>query len=101
MEDESGISIVDYLKGINLKVVVDLIHESWTEISSSFLRNSWQKIFPITSSKSKPTPSPHTPLLKELYEMAESDDESTNADSSVVSPDVNETHRGHAVWREI
>ena len=101
IKDESGISIVDYLKGINLKVVVDLIHDSWTEISSRTLQKSWRKIIPITSPKSRPTPSPHTPLLKELYEMAESDDESTNADSSVASPDVNETHRGCAVWRGI
>ena len=78
IEDESGVSIVDYLKGINLKVV-DQIHESWMEISSSTLRKSWRKILSITSPKSRPTPSPHTPLLKEFYEMAESDDESTSA----------------------
>ena len=38
------------MKGINLKVVADLIHKSWDEISKETLRKSWRKILPITGS---------------------------------------------------
>jgi len=46
IEEESGASVVDFLKGINMKVVVDLIHQSWVEIEPTTLRKSWRKILP-------------------------------------------------------
>lgn len=42
----------DFLKGINLKIVADLVHESWTETSSTIFQKSWQTILPTL------TPSP-------------------------------------------
>ena len=37
-------SIVDFLKSINMRVVVDLIKEAWNEIKDKMLRKSWEKI---------------------------------------------------------
>lgn len=72
VKDERGVSVVDFLKGINLKLVADLVHESWKEISCTTLQISWQKILP------RPTPSPPiapSSPLKELYKMAVPDEE--------------------------
>ena len=90
-EDEVGMSAIEFLKGINLKVVTDLVHESWTEVSSSTLRKSWRKILPMTTSA--PTSS-----LKELYSMAVPDEE----DLSPAKSDRNETSNcGYGVWQGI
>ena len=39
--------VVDFLKTIDMKVVVDLASEAWDEISPVTLRKSWQKILPL------------------------------------------------------
>ena len=90
IEDEVGVSAVEFLKSINLKVVTDLVHESWTEISSSTLRKSWQKILAMT-------PSAPTSSLKKLYSMAVPDEE----DLSPAKSDGNETNCGYGVWKGI
>lgn len=56
----AGKSIVDFLKEVNLEVVVDLTHEAWTEIKRETLRKSWRKIIPLT---------PSIPELAELYQL--------------------------------
>ena len=45
--DEGCISIVDFLKSVNMKVVVDLVKEAWDEIKDKILRKSWEKILPL------------------------------------------------------
>ena len=67
IEDECGVSVVDFLEGINLKIVADLVHESWSETNSTTIRKSWQKILPMSTLSPPVAP---TPPLKELYEMA-------------------------------
>ena len=52
IEDDRGGSMVDFLKGINMKKVAYLIAEAWNEIQPSTFRKSWQKILSIQS----PTP---------------------------------------------
>ena len=94
IEDECGVSVVDFLKGINLKIVADLVYESWSETSSSTLRKSWQKILPMSTSSPPVAPSPP---LKELYAMAVPDEEVVSPES----PDKNETHRGYGVWQGV
>ena len=90
IEDECGVSVVDFLKGINLKIGADLVYESWSETSCSTLRKSWQKILPMSTSSPPVAPSPP---LKELYAMAVPDEEVLSPDKA----DLNETHRGYGV----
>ena len=47
--DEDGMSIVDFLKSVNMKVVVDLISEAWDEVKGETVRKSWEKIIPLDS----------------------------------------------------
>ena len=47
IEDENGISLIDFLKSANMKVVTELIAESRSEIKESTLHKSWRKIMPI------------------------------------------------------
>ena len=44
IEEENGTGIIAFLKTVNMKVVVDMISESWNEIKATTLRKSWQKI---------------------------------------------------------
>ena len=91
MEEESGKSIVEFIKGINLKVVVELIAESWQEITDVTLRRSWRKIIPI---KMFTVPVPPDPALAELYEL-------TVAEEPVdaLSPPTVKKPRGCGVWK--
>ena len=47
IEDENGVSLIDFLKSVNIKIVTELITESWGEIQKSTLHKSWRKIMPI------------------------------------------------------
>ena len=47
IEDENGVSLIDFLKSLNMKIVTELIAESWGEIKESTLRKSWRNIMPI------------------------------------------------------
>ena len=47
LADKDDISIVDFLKSINMKVVVNLVKEVWDEIKAETLRKSWGKIIPL------------------------------------------------------
>ena len=40
IEDENGVSLIDFLKTVNMKIVSELIAESWSEIKPSTLRKS-------------------------------------------------------------
>ncbi len=71
IEDDLGTSIVDFLKGVNLKVVVDLLHLAWTEISKDTLRKSWRKILPITTSTDIPSASLIMPPIGMPPQLAE------------------------------
>lgn len=46
IEEENGASVVDFLKSVDMKVVVDLAAESWDEIEACTLAKSWRKILP-------------------------------------------------------
>ena len=94
IEDDCGTSIADFVKGINLKVVADLIHKSWDEISKETLRKSWRKILPITGSLCTSSGvSPPTPLLAELYQLVDNDNENDEVELSFAS-----CTRGCGVW---
>lgn len=43
---------MDFLKSVDIKVVADVIAESWDEIEPSTIQKSWRKI--ITSSVQQP-----------------------------------------------
>ena len=51
IEDENGVSLIDFLKSWNMKNVTELIAESWGEIKESTLRKSWRNIMPIQEPK--------------------------------------------------
>lgn len=40
LADDSGKSVAEFLKSINMKVVVDLVKEAWDEIKAETLRKS-------------------------------------------------------------
>ena len=46
IEDDTGGSVITFLKTINMKVVA----EAWDEVKQDTLRKSWQKIIPLPSS---------------------------------------------------
>ena len=94
IEDDMGVSIVDILKGVNLKVVADMVYEAWTEVSKDTLRKSWQKIIPITASSFGKS-DPPTPMLAELYKLAVVGDEDEDIDSQPISKES----RGYCIWR--
>ena len=56
IEHDIGGSIVQFVKGVNMKVVVELVAESWNEIQSTTICKSWQKIIPITTTPSDTPP---------------------------------------------
>jgi hypothetical protein len=43
-EEENGTGVIVFLKTVNMKVVVDMISESWNEIKATTLSKSWHKI---------------------------------------------------------
>ena len=53
-----------------MKVVVDLIHQSRSEIQPSTLRKSWRKILPEPKQGTAPNFVPPEPYLAELYKLA-------------------------------
>jgi hypothetical protein len=98
MEDDLGTSMMDFLKGINMKVVIDLVHEAWTEITMDTLRRYWQKILPITtlSPNSVVNQCPPSPVLADLYDLAVTDDESPENSSS--RPE-SLPYCGYGIWK--
>ena len=48
IEDDRGISVVEFLKGVDMKKVSYLVAEAWDEIDPSTLRKSWRKILPLS-----------------------------------------------------
>ena len=40
IEDENGVSLIDFLKSVYVKIVMELIAESWGENKESTLRKS-------------------------------------------------------------
>ena len=68
IEDENGASIVEFLKFVNMKVVVELISEAWQEISAATLRKSWRKIVPIPPSESSPDQELEMPASEDAKE---------------------------------
>ena len=51
IEDENDVSLINFLKSVNMKIVTELIAESWGEIKESTPRKSWWKIMPIKEPK--------------------------------------------------
>ena len=92
IEDDMGTSIVGFSKGVNLRIVVDLVHESWMEITKDTLRWSWQTTLPISPSPSKK--SLPLPILSGLYNLAVQD-----AESADTSPQESRGSHGYGVWR--
>ena len=98
IEDDLGTSIVDFLKGVHMKMVIDLVHEAWMEISKDTLRRSWQKILPITPSSPSSVIKQclHSPVLADLYDLAVPDDESPVDSSSPPKPSAS---CGYGMWK--
>ena len=56
--DDRGGSIVEFIKSVNMSMVIQYVSESWKEVSVTTLPKSWNKIFPSVpteSSSSKST----------------------------------------------
>ena len=68
-QDNNGTSLVNFLRGIHLFKVSEMIAASWNEIQPKTLRLSWRKIFPL-----------------------EDDDDDNNQESPVCAPTVEEFH---------
>ena len=53
IEDKNGASLINFLglKSVNMKIVTELIAESWGEIKGSTLCKLWRKIMPIQEPK--------------------------------------------------
>ena len=66
-QDNNGTSLVNFLRGIHLLKVSEMIAASWNEIQPKTLRLSWRKIFP-----------------------PEDDDDDNNQESPVCAPTVEE-----------
>ena len=90
IEDDGGKSMVEFLKGVNMRVVVELVHESWNEITGETLRKSWRKIIPIPKPIEPIHPSPAMPCFTELY------DEQVNFTNEEKLPAVS---TGCGIWR--
>ena len=52
IEDEVGTSIIEFLKGLNMKTTIDLVAEAWDDIPSTTMQRSWRKILPLPCSSS-------------------------------------------------
>ena len=76
-----------------MKVVVDPVHEAWTEITKETLRKSWRKILPIPKATS-----PLIPQLAELYKLAVDDDDKDSEASPPTCRKAGETY-GCCIWR--
>ncbi|XP_065892463.1 tigger transposable element-derived protein 2-like [Dysidea avara] len=76
LQDADGKPVLDFLKSINVLRVIGLISSCWNEISSTTLRKSWRKIFPIE--ESLPLSSSETSLP--LASPPANDDEPSDAD---------------------
>lgn len=119
IEDDRGVSVIDFLKTINMKTVADFIAEAWDEIQPSTLRKSWQKILPLplktstntrslsdsaASGSKSPPPSMEdldhsTDPLAELFELACDLGEDTEDLLPLQSP--SKSTGGFAYWRGI
>ena len=112
--DDRGSSIIDYLKSINMKNVVEILAESWDEIQALTLRKSWRKILPIVPQPNPLTSSGETPSsnsaehveqpididpLSKVFELACDFGEETEKLPSLQSS--SEPHRGYAYWRGV
>ena len=51
LRDNGGVSIIEFLKGINLLKVSEMIAASWDETQPKTLRLSWRKILPLEESE--------------------------------------------------
>ena len=76
IEEESGTPVINVLKTVDLKVVVDLATEAWDEISPVTLRKSWQEILSLSSLASADQPSgdkegSETSLIVNVVKMAQ------------------------------
>ena len=49
LQDSVGVSIIDFLKGINLLKVAEMVAAAWKEVKENTLRLSWRKILPLES----------------------------------------------------
>ena len=67
-QDNHGTSVVNFLRGIHLLKVSEMITASWNEIQPKTLRLTWRKIFPLE------------------------DDDDNNQESHVCAPTVEEFH---------
>ena len=106
IEDDMGGSIVDFLKGVNMNTVANLVAEAWDEIKPSTLRKSWRKILPLESPKrSVPQTSSDsvTELLEELFTMCMEDnssDDLTDLDQPLTRSQPS-AGSSYAIWRGI
>ena len=69
--------MIDFLKGINMKVAAEMAAEAWSEIKQDTLRKSWQKIIPV--SPSVPTVSRGCAIWRGVRIRISSDTEETKS----------------------
>ena len=106
IEDDVGGSIIDFIKSINTKIVVELVAESWNEIYSTTIRKSWQRIIPLTSSSSDILNSTLSTLtrndnLPETLVDALHQGHCEQPENLAVCTPVRTEAKSYFVWREI
>ena len=78
-----------------MKTVVDLVVESWGEITQSTLRKAWRKIISIPSASSVSMSTPLPGVLADLYRQADDNEDNAQSCTSVNSSQS----RGCCTWR--
>ena len=99
--DDRGVSLIDFLKSVTMKTVVNLVAEAWKEIEPSTLRKSWQKILPIhvPSFKSRPDHPYASGPLSELFKQTSDYEKDTECLSLPAAHASSKYNGGHAYWR--
>ena len=88
MADEEGLSMITFVKGINIKDVVYMIADAWNDVLSSTLCKSWFKLLGSNISKNPQTSDSNASDSADLSESCESI--AKQLDSSLTSEDIAE-----------
>lgn len=91
IEEENGSDIVNFLKSVNMKVVIDMVAESWDEIEPTTLQKSWRKIIPSQPrAPSSDESSAENPGQNHSEESSDQDQDGTEINSHEFIPEFQE-----------
>ncbi len=114
IEDDRGGCVVDFLKAVDMKKVVQFVAEAWEEIKADTFRKSWRKIISLPkqedSSQKKSGPSLQedkssdsvSETLSQLFELVRRDcDDQVQAESLPSPSTVTKSSGSYAIWKGI